>query len=378
MLGRRVSVKSPSDSEEATRLLNILLGLDLQPSLGFTVSSRRRGVVTIRSTSIRLLAFALGLASATACGSGHPSNVSWEQAFDPTATGWLLSVWGPTDDDVYAVGGTATAGVVWHFDGSKWTQVAHSAALLNWVYGFSRRDVTVVGNSGAVLHYDGTSWTPQTAPTDQDLWGVWGAVPNDLWAVGGRGRNPGDATLLHYDGSAWTAETLPTFQRAGVYALYKVWGTSADNVYAVGQNGAVIHRVSGQWTEELAGASGDLISLWGTGPDHIVAVGGRENAIVAIWTAGRWHSELLGSMPGLNGVWLRNDSVAHVAGESGEVARLDPSTLRVYEERQDTPLDLHGIFGTPGGRLYTVGGNFLGPVPPYQGIALTRRLGADE
>jgi len=301
----------------------------------------------------------------------EPEAPEWAEAFDAEADGWLLSVWGPDEDDLWAVGGTEEQGAARHFDGDRWrsVQLPDDTALLNWAHGFGPDDVTFVGNEGLVLHYDGHAWTKQDTPTEQDLWGVWGHSPDALWAVGGRGRAAGEATLLYYDGDAWTEAQLPDFERSGVNALFKVWGVDADDVYAVGQRGAVIHYDGDEWSELLVGASDDLIAIWGTDSDNVVAVGGRGLGIISVWDGDDWNTESLAPMAGLNGVWLDDDQV-YVVGEGGTAAAVDLDDYAVQQHEADTNLDLHGVFGV-GSRLYSVGGNFAGPVPPYRGIALT-------
>lgn len=327
----------------------------------------------------RALPVGLALCAASvACGSnGSPSSAQgWREAFDAESLGWLLSTWGSASDDVYAVGGTEAAGLVEHYDGKAWAAVELdvSVPLLNWVHGFGADDVTIVGNAGTVLHRSGGTFALQPTPTDQNLWGVWGAAPDDLWSVGGSGKNDGDATLLHYDGATWQTVPIPTLQKAGVNAFFKVWGTSATNVYVVGQKGAVLHFDGSSWKEELVGASDDLIALWGTGPNDIVAVGGRAIGIASTWNGTSWQTHSLAPLPGLNGVWSRRPGKAHVVGVAGTLGVLTTTDFSLSDQSVDTPLDLHGVFASPGGRLVAVGGNFSGPVPPYRGVALSRRL----
>ena len=202
-----------------------------------------------------------------------------------SSSGWFLSIWGPSGSDLYAVGGSPDAGLIMHFDGTDWSNlpIGIDVPLLNWVYGFGANDITFVGAGGTVLHYDGTTFTAQPTPTDQDLWGVWGAAPDDLWTVGGNGRQEDQATILHFDGTAWTEATLPPIQRASVGAFFKVWGSARDDVYAVGQRGIVMHFDGSAWEELFVGASDDLISVWGTGPDRVVMVGGRANGQIVTY-----------------------------------------------------------------------------------------------
>lgn len=308
-----------------------------------------------------------------------PEGAEWGPAFDAATVGWLLSVWGPSGDDLYAVGGTPDAAAVMHYDGTSWTakDLGLQAPLLNWVYGFSATDITAVGAQGTILHYDGTQWSTQTTTATEDLWGVWGAAPDDLWAVGGRGREAGQQTILHYDGQAWTKIKTPELSRPNVFAFFKVWGSAANDVYVVGQRGAVLHYDGQAWTELLVGTSEDLISVWGTSKDNVVIVGGRNNGQIAVWNGQQWRQESLAPLPGLNGVWLRNSNVAHVVGADGVLATVDLATLTYVDQ---TPLevnpilDFHAVFGDSQGKLTTVGGSFRFVDGPYEGVAYTRDL----
>ncbi len=311
---------------------------------------------------------------------GCQPDKSWHQAFDATATGWMMNTWGTGRDDRFAAGGSLSSGAVMHFDGQAWTpmQLPDGVPLVNWVFGFAPDDVHAVGNDGTILHYDGSAWSLVDSPTDQDLWGVWGAGPNDLWSVGGSARHPATAmpTLIHFDGTQWTNVDLPTLSHANVTALFKVWGSGPDDVYAVGQHGTMLHWDGSTWSDILVGAEDDLISIWGTGPNDIVAVGGRSNGIVARFDGTEWHSQFLTPMPGLNGVWMGHQGIAHVVGLHGTLATLDANTLEVTDESIPETHDFHAIFGVDG-VLTAVGGNLAFPATP-EGIAYYRDLGSDE
>jgi hypothetical protein len=298
----------------------------------------------------------------------------WSESFPADDVGWLLNVGGSSPTDIYAVGGSPEAGVAMHYDGDRWSEVdlGVSVPLLTWIHATSPTEAMAVGFAGTAVRWDGSSWTVLPTPTDEDLWGVWGGSPDNLWAVGGRGREAGQATLLHFNGTDWSEVELPELQRANVNAFFKVWGTSAGNVYVVGQRGAVLHYDGTDWTEELVGASDDLISLWGTGPDNIVAVGGRGTGIVSIWDGTDWRTESLSPLPGLNGVWTDTAGIAHVCGSTGTVGVLDLQTLELDQAFPGTSLELHSIFSADGRTLFTVGGNLLAVGGPYRGIAYDR------
>jgi photosystem II stability/assembly factor-like uncharacterized protein len=69
---------------------------------------------------------------------------------------YLLSIWGTSDDDIFAVGDNA---VILHYDGKSWEPM-QSPKEDYWtkVKGLRPDCVYAVGDNGAVIHYDGTKW----------------------------------------------------------------------------------------------------------------------------------------------------------------------------------------------------------------------------
>ena len=248
--------------------------------------------------------------------------------------------------------------------------------LLNWGQLFANGRGVAVGREGVVLtrQRENGDWRLQQTPTQEDLWGVWGARPDDLWAVGGRGQAEGQAVLLHYDGARWLEVTLPELERPRVWALYKVWGTAADDVWVVGQRGLLLHYDGAEWSEHGAGTGEDLIALWGTAPDRIVAVGGRSSAVVARYDGKRWSSESLAPLPGLNGVWTGDGQTVFVGGIEGTLADLDFDSLVYVEKYQHTPHVFHAVHGGAG-QVLGVGGSLDMPSGPFVGLGRLRRIG---
>ena len=80
-----------------------------------------------------------------------------------------------------------------------------------------------------------TAWTPQAAGTTQALYGVWGSASNDVFAVGLAG------VIQHSsnDGASWQAQTSGTTQE-----LFGAWGSGPNDVFAVGSNGVILHSAN--------------------------------------------------------------------------------------------------------------------------------------
>ena len=335
--------------------------------------------------ALSLISLLLTVSLLFACSSDDEAVVEvpeWTEAFDASDDGWLLNVWGPSDNELYAVGGTPAQGRVVRFDGQDWSvqTLGVDAPLLNWAYGFGADNLFVVGNEGTILRYDGAGWTRSSTVTDQDLWGVWGSSETDVWAVGGNGVPTGEAVILRYDGQQWQQVEIPELRRDGVFAFYKVWGSGPNDVHIVGQNGAIFRWNGTELTEPLVGVSVDLISVWGTGPEQAVAVGGRSNGIVLTWNGRLWSSTSLAPRPGLNGVWMRDPDTAVVVGRSGTILEFNVFERTVIDQ---SPLgvteDFHAVFGTGAmGRLTAVGGNFGSTSGPFEGVAYELDLAEDQ
>jgi hypothetical protein len=83
--------------------------------------------------------------------------------------------------------------------------------------------------AGAIRHFDGQSWSPVTIPDTGVLDDLWGTGPKDVFAVGENG------TILHYDGTEWTIMT-PTDR-----TLLGVWSSGPSDAFAVGNGGIILH-----------------------------------------------------------------------------------------------------------------------------------------
>lgn len=331
----------------------------------------------------RIFQFGMMLLSALLIGcppfgsdSGDEEEAKWRSSAGVEELGWVLSVAGRSADEIYAVGGVPDRGGIRRFDGEDWRSVSvpGETPLLTWVHCFDDGRPVVAGFRGRVLWRRGDGWELQKTPTDQNLWGIWGRARDDVWAVGGDGDAiSGSPTILHWDGERWDELEIPELARDGVRAFFKVWGTGPDDVYAVGQNGAIVRWNGERLVDESPDTRKDLISIWGNS-GRIAAVGGRGNGVVAIRDGGAWEVRSLKPLIGTSGIWVPNPRTAWVAGAGGVIARVDLTSDSLERDvfELDTELDFHAIFGLEGTGLYAVGGNIDRPAGPYRGTAYHR------
>ena len=163
-------------------------------------------------------------------------NIVWQVDTIGQPGDLLKDVWGLDENNVWAVGGVhldgGISGII-RWDGIKWNLFPSFDGIKQGIYGFSSNEIFVVGeysNRGVIGIWDGISWTEfrgdyflARGDTVYPLKSVWGSSPEDVWAVGAQG------TIVHWDGSEWKKVQSPT----SMY-LTDIYGTSSDNIFAVG------------------------------------------------------------------------------------------------------------------------------------------------
>jgi hypothetical protein len=209
----------------------------------------------------------------------HFDGSTWSivRNFGPPFTDILQAVWASGPNDVWVAGSPTL-----HWDGRAWSEVAlpspRFALPPSSVWGTAANDLWMVGDSHLagqrpiLLHYDGSSWSDQASALDQKigLGGVWGAGKDDVYVVGGDvyGGQLASA-IFHFDGQTWTRVEHGTVNRW----LRAVWGTAANDIWAIGDAGAIVHFDGSSWAAEESGDSSSLTGVWGVGTD-VWIVGG--------------------------------------------------------------------------------------------------------
>lgn len=298
-----------------------------------------------------------------------PSQGEWQVVMEDVEEGAMMSAWGPSKEEVYVVGGQPEEGHVWRWSKGQWQSFeVGQGPMLNWVHGVDGQ-IFMVGNQGRALRIvDGEVEALETG-VDVDLWGVWAATPEQVWAVGGDARDfEGQPVMLYFDGVQWEPIEVPELDREA-NALFKIWGTGADHLFAVGALGVILYYDGQSWAQVSTGTADDFVSLWGRSDEEIVAVGGRSNGVVARWNGEGFEAEVLPGVPGLNGVWVDCTGQAHINGIDGYAGRAEGNGWQVQRESTPTTTVLHASFGVDDGPRFAVGGSLLSS-PPYRGVLL--------
>jgi hypothetical protein len=316
---------------------------------------------------IRSITIAAGLLALVACGGDDdddgPPDATWSLLAEgqPAA---LLSVWGTDADDVWVVGGRAAPGsgpIVLHHDGAAWDAIDTGEVDIDlwWVFGFDGGPVFLSGSGGAILRQAAPEQPFERFPTPgtAKVFGMWGAAPDDVWAVGGEGTGGGFA--WHFDGAAWSAVEVPA-DLAGEGTIFKVSGRASDDVWMSCSGGSMLHW-NGSALERVE-LEADVLFSVGTGTDRVVAVGeSRSEGVVFEYDDGEWQAApAIAGAPPWRGVAADGDR-AYAVGEFGTVLRRDPSGW-VSDPTALTSEDFHAAWLDPGGGLWVVGGRFDQPV----------------
>ena len=279
-----------------------------------------------------------------------PELVTWT----PTPTGGQgnFGIWGSSAGDVYMANWVG----MWHFDGAAWTFIPE----LEWhgmldVYGFGANDVWAVGPSGRIVHYDGHAWSGarfdgdsvyaqalgvwENPPRNFYLRGVWGAAANDVFVVGDSGA------VLHWNGAAWSR--MSTGTRA---ELRRVWGSSGSDVYVSGEGGTLLHYDGSAWSRVTVPATEGLERIWGSSAADVY-VGGARGTLLH-WNGSSWSRVALPVDPTytVHAVWGTAADNVYVAGSGGFVLRWDGAGW--VREESGRPEQILGLWGASGSDVF--------------------------
>lgn len=286
----------------------------------------------------------------------------------------LLSVWGTSATDVWTVGsdtGDGTGPLVLHFDGTAWERKATGASGdLWWVFGFEGGPVYVGGEGGLMLRYQNGTFTRLTTPGTAVVSGIWGATPEDVWAVGAESGGAKGAFAWRLRGGD-TFENAPGFPPGLVDtdAIWKVWGQSAHDVWLVGSMGKTLHWDGAAFTQVSAGTGETLFTVHANS-SRVVAVGGFGTGRLVENTGSGWVNVAPPGVQALAGVWL-TEKTGFAVGQYGSVYAQGDAGW----EEQDTGFSfsqtLHSVWVDPSGGVWAAGGNVL-TIPLKDGVLVHR------
>jgi hypothetical protein len=181
-----------------------------------------------------------------------------------TTSATLTGVWGASSSDVWIVG---QGGLILH--GGQLgvaSEPSGTTVDLSGVWGLSDSEVWAIAARAPVLRRKANAWSVQTATLGSNVYyGIWVAAPNDAWVAG-------DRATYHFDGGGWTLVSSP------LESATSIWGSASDDVWAVGRSsggsGPYIARFNGvQWVAATSPSTMPLQAVRGTSASNVWAVG---------------------------------------------------------------------------------------------------------
>ena len=280
-----------------------------------------------------------------ASGGIYSRGVGWSLVSSSVSTTNIRSV-SAAGSNKFAAG---EDGTVLSNPGTGWTTlITGTLTDLNGIFAIGANNAIAVGVGAEAIHYDGTDNWPSmnTAGATGDLAGVWGTSGNDVVAVGGN-------NVLHYDGNAgnvWTT-MASTVDPSGLLA---VWGSATDDMVAVGRNGMILRWNGTQWAPAPEGSpvSTTLRAVSGTASDDIYAAG--DNGVVIHYDGSDWTDVMMGQFQvDLHGVAISSAFGVYASGDLGAICyRKNPGQ---WEERSYTNQSQSSIAVDGTGSVFFVG-----------------------
>jgi len=273
-----------------------------------------------------------GTSGSPASGATDPIAINvgtWARLADAQAGISWNDLWSFAADNVLLVGGDATSGRVFRFDGTQaLEETIPQVGPLNAVWGFDDGSAVTVGDGGGVLTFDGAQWSQQMSPTPADYLGVWGADPTNVWIVGTDGGGPVIVRLDTSAGGAGAFEpfAIPSIDRS-VDALFDVFG-AGGRVFAVGSGGVILEFDAGRdsWRQAATGpaANEGFLGISGVSASNMVAVGGETTGRISVFNGQRWMTQIVSVSGPLRAVWAVDADLYVLGGDDGFVAVFNP------------------------------------------------------
>jgi len=304
----------------------------------------------------------------------------WEAICNQAPVGHFLGVWGAGVRDVYTVGGVPSSSdqvgstAIWHYTGDRFEKVSSPGKERAWwVFGYSSDEVFVFGENGLGLRLEEGEFKAFDTGTNQTIYGAWGPNPDilyfvsgDFFAADGRGR----VHVLTSSGARELSDPVLTAYEGK--ALFKVWGTSENDVFVAGERGTIFHFDGNAWSKSVTPSdTTPILTLSGRNSGEVYGVGGRGRGTVWRYDGSDWGDITPASgLDGVMGVHTGPDLPVLISGENGLLATISANS--VLSEGLYTDQPLHSVWQDEEGGAWAVGGNLLQVGREALGIVLRR------
>jgi hypothetical protein len=217
----------------------------------------------------------------------------------------------------------------------------------------------------------GAGWTEMnTGIKNVSLYDVWGTSPNDVYAVG-VDYTDGTGIILHYNGTQWTV--MESGLQGGAYAI---WGTSSSDIY-VTSNNRILHYDGTEWAS-MSGGNFYAQAIWGSSPNDIFAVYDG----IRHYNGSSWFLMFNLYGVGFISIWGTSSNDVFAGGYPSQSGIVPETTLFHYDGATWTPMpsgvheQINAIWGSSPTDVFAAGAEdkvyhydgFMWSPPTYTGI----------
>jgi len=183
--------------------------------------------------------------------------------------------WNPHTNALYVAGGSnGWTRCIWRYQNGTWTSLLEeNGSAFDYITGLADGSMFALEHSDDKLYaFTGSSWQQVgTFPSDAKM-DLWGPNANSIYM-------PGEEKIYHSTdlGATWTSIPIPrpSWFSSGYVDYSSIWGTSDNDFYVGGEDGAIVHYNGSTWEDVSPpfNTYNDWIrDLWGYG-NTVYAVG---------------------------------------------------------------------------------------------------------
>jgi hypothetical protein len=302
-------------------------------------------------------------------------------AIDADTLANLNAVWGASSDDVFAA---SLEGEVYHKFGELWVETyatlngfysiggtapdnvyfcgengsvyrrgagasfgrilpGRATEALRAIWGVDNSRVYVAGDAGVVLARQGNSWRDMYQPYGGSIRQLWGAHDNAIFAAA-------QQRILRFNGHIWTVDY---FEDDPLANYITIWGRDAQDVYAAGDFGKVIHYDGISWKPMDTGIDSIINVIRGDADGNIYTAG--QGGIIMKYDGDSWSEMYSDDSYYFFDLLVRSSTTIFAVGREGYVFKYDGESWRRMP--RVTGYDLLDIWGFRSDELFVAGRN---------------------
>jgi hypothetical protein len=197
--------------------------------------------------------------------------------------------------------------------------------------------------------------------TEEYLWGVWGTSENNVYAVGGGMWENFSCVILHYDGTSWSEVECITENR-----LENIWGTSENDIFAVGTGGTIVHYNGYSWSEMESGTTETLTDVWCNTENDVFTVGAE--GTILHYDGSSWSKMESGTTDLLMSIWGSSGTDIFTVSKEGAILHYNGYSWSAMES--GTTEFLLGVWGSSSNDVFVVSWN--GSIIHYDGVVWSK------